>query len=523
MDKTLFKKGLGTTEDAVERSAIRSDGIRKKKKEDVLARRRNQSKPATLTQFQTLCKEYVFGKSFNILQILCRIGTNQELQDEFPNLLYSGERKNGPEIVQVLVRMASFPSPDTTPALDTLVNITGASTSYAVEIAQTIIREGFLNHAIKYIQTDPAQVKPEWLNDIWGVVANLVCLCPEARDIVLASMYPQAFYTQVQRGTVEISTLLLIICGSLEVSPVLPPNEFFMTAWPFLVAQLKTLYAQEHADGLDFVLCAFVAIASRCTDVEFFQSLVNYNQMEIIPIMITVCKKLTDNVNKLRICQFLVRVGMLPHIQFQECMKKHGCLELMIRMTQDSAERLRREGLVWLGNFASEGIEYVELILEKNALEAVINTIRRQHRHFLVRNSIYVLIAMCNSCLRCADRNRAENVMGFLFDTKQVISLTVPYVDVVANENMTIDILQLWRDALKWKREFISPLIEERGGFDRVAKLIGTRNTTIFKLCSEIEDLNNANEMEIEATVFDSKPIGIDPSNPTVFHGGFNF
>lgn len=550
--KDSFKKGLGGIEDAAERTNARQEGIRKKKRDDVIERRRKQGNVVTQgmeqeSLMQQLTRNYSVEKfmandaqSMNALHEICRIGNNAQLQILFPLVLFAGHIDK-PVVIQRLVEFISVPGEHTGPALDTLVNITGASTSYAVVIAQVIINAKFLTHAVNHIKA--ASAGP-WLNDIWAIIANLVCLCPEARDVILGNpaVFPEAFFLQVRAKTVDIATLLLVICGAVEVSAALPPQPFLMAAWPFIVLQLKAIlpYPMQQTDytdtngAVDYLLSTFQSIAVRCNDeseeqMSFFGGLVNYNQMELIPFMVNLVPRV-ENVNKLRICQFLVKVGQLPQVEFQHCMLAAGAVNVMVRMVQDASERLRREGLIWLGNFASSGMVFVNALMDCKAYEPVIHIIRRQHKAFLVRSAIYVLIAVCNSCMNCApsEASRAEDVMVYLFQNYKVIQLSISHVDVAGGEKLTIDILTLWRDAVKWNRSFVAPLLEECGAMDRVAKLVGHKHTTIFNLCSQIDELVNHQqheEMDLASSSFfdGSTMTGIDASAPSVYHGGFLF
>jgi hypothetical protein len=232
-----------------------------------------------------------------------------------------------------------------------------------------------------------------------------------------------------------------------------------------------------------------------------------------------------EGVNQLRICQFLVQVGMLPHTVLIQRMVDAGGIAVMSRMMQDKNERLRREGLLWIANLALDGFKFVELLFDSKALEHAYITIRSRDRPYLVRNAIFAMLNVCKTCLANTMNPRSEDIMGHLIDNYQLMAHTVQYVDVPGCDELTIDILCLWNNAIKWRPAFVIPLLEERGGLDKVSQMLSHRNTKIYKLAVEIDDKTHKREMECgeEPCVAFDPPVGVSAQDPTVYHGGFNF
>lgn len=521
-----FKKGLGTGEDALQRRVDRTDGIRKQKKDEALARLRKQQTPVTVTTtVAELLRRYslkglVDGQyeALCLLDQICRLGNEAQLNECIPQLL------GGDGIgIGKLVSYIETPSPNTIHAMDVLINLTGASTRHAVPIAQTVIGCNFLQHAIKHVQGDSPFVK-----DVWGIIANLTCLCAEARDCVLETpgIFPEAFFFQVQRATVEPSVMLLVTCGIIQVSDTLPPPKFLTQIWPYLVGQLKNM----PPNCLDYVLASLSNIAKRCADLEFFRTLVLYNGGEVIPRMMTMIPHLArDGQNQLRICEFFVKVSMLPDASIHNSSLQCGGIQIMTQMVQHKNDRLRREALLWMGNLATDSIDYASAIYESNVMDEIFTIIRSRQRGFIVRNAIYVLLAICNTCLLTPKDNRSRDIMGTLLDFKGVISITADYVDAIGCTGSTIDILRLWRDALLWDLKFVTPLIEKFDGTYKITKFIAQapKDSQIYQLACEIENLTNKHDESQEMDVEDRSAFTIHEMggihDPTVMHGTFNF
>lgn len=522
-----FKKGLGTGEDALQRRVERVDGIRKKRKEDVLERFRKPAATVTVTvTVAELLRRYSLKAfleghydSLCLLNQICRLGNEQQLNECIP-LLLGGDGAG----IQRLVSYIETPSANTEQAMDILINLTGAPTRHAIPIAQTVIGCNFLQHAIKHVQGNSP-----FLKDVWGIIANLTCLCSEARDCVIETpgIFPEAFFFQVQRATVPPSIMLLVACGIIQVSADLPPPAFLKLIWPYLVEQLKGIPLDDKNGSMDYALASLANIAKRCKDRELFQTLLLYKNAESVSFMMSLIPRV-DGPNQLRICEFMVIVSLLPNLMFQNIALQGGGIPIMTQMVQHKNDRLRREALLWMGNLATDGIDYANALYMSGALEHIFMIIRGRDRGFIVRNAIYVLLAVCNTCMLSSQDERSNDIMKNLMDFKGVISITADYVDAVGCTQSTIDILRMWRDALLWDLNFVTPLLEKYDGVYKITKFIAQapKESQIYQFACEIENMTNKHE-SLEMELEDNSAFTIHEmggiNDPTVLHGTFNF
>ncbi len=260
--KKEAKPNLGSVQDATDRHVGKAVQIRKDKREERIGKlRRGQRNALTLnpqgsdllqtavkTYNKTLFLEHGSFVQFEALQTIFHEASDDQLEREFFNLVIVDKK---PLVIHKLVSaLRDAKQKIARSAAIALAEITGANTMYAQDVAAVVFdacriviefgigvvtdalhMQGFLPCAVAHLEQ-----KSPICEDIWMILSNLVCVGPEARDVVFS--FPNMgnlYVTQLSMGDTGGygHPLLTIMAGSVQYADM-PTTSWIATMWPYL-------------------------------------------------------------------------------------------------------------------------------------------------------------------------------------------------------------------------------------------------------------------------------------------------
>ena len=534
--KEDFKSGLGSTKDVTKRHVEKQHGIRKKKRENKLGRFRHVDAGQGGSAFEIALKEYnpraLYGQkdvfALDALEKCMRAANDEQMNKYFTYLLAYSDKRGSP-IIPILVQLLGQENGTLgMKAMSCLVNVTGANLEpqYQPLLAQLIIEAQFLDAVTAHIIEDTVIAK-----ECWYVIANLISLCETSRDVVLSCVlfknvyndetWRSPFLGEMQRGRPEYDVLIFtVVCGAFETGMVSLPDPAFCFATllyviKYLVMHWHTGKRESTAEPdrvLALGLSALAHFAEKCSSqnlehVTLFARLFGQAEEKIqgFSFLVNLATRV-NTANQRRLARIFVKAGKFNDsaLAMQTLMYKAGCLDLMIRFVEEADPRLQREGLMWLGNYASDSLQFAIQIKERDGFKVVSQRLRRAPTHDLRNGAVYCLMQACNICSNALPQERAEQTLVHLVYHCNIIQITCQHLGDLGDPQLTIDILELWLTLLrKWNTSSISLIIEEHGGQDKVEQLLGVtgpEGMRIFKLAEQVLDILSSGPMDFEIT-----------------------
>jgi hypothetical protein len=492
--KASFKTGLGSGEDATDRHA-------KRELKTLLEKRRMRTRAASTTACndqpipfaQLMTRDYdkkklgIDPRMLHVLTELLRVATNEDIEQHANELLFIDGK---PQVLVFLVERASQADKA---ALSCIINLTGAVTTHAVPVAAVLIGHGFLAAAERLLghSGGPCEL------DVWRIMVNLMGICPESRDAVLASSIPLAkALTEVGGEDVKSLYILLTACTSLECGPFLPSHTAYVQGvWRVMLLLLMRKFpapaicaADQMPDWLECVISSLEAIAARAVPEQLLELLT----AEAIHYLTRCLPRLHNATLARKIARILVAIGRLNAAEgvspLQQWMVDAGAIPIMHALIKHVSPRLRCEGIMWLGNLASESSAFVERIAADGAFDTIARELLHPTSNALIDPCLFAFMSAAERCI--LDKN--QDVLDL-----RIIQLTACYVDRPGKAIVTLEILTLWRNLMR----FLQPsgraraLLEECGAMDMVTKFLGHPDPRIYKLAEEIERQGEAHMM----------------------------
>lgn len=497
-----FKTGLGDGENATKRHVEKASVLRRKKHDEKMQRLRNQNSALlpSLDDSKTnilQCKQvFLSTASYDTLVYLknfAHVCSEQELNDIL----------DVPLVVSLSSLLLHKQMEYQIAAADCLVNITGCVGNEKINtIGHLLLKTPFLQVIHQHLVS-----KTAIFLDAWKIVANIACLCHDARSIMLCSPIFSS-HVEHQAGALPIfaaefdchneATLPILVLIMHAFSCVEQGHEAFVYAqWKRLVVLLFRIFpepmVQREQEENTLLELLILTIENTMENTTKDNSVIGIRLLsltkELIPFMVKLVMRVHGmGQNRWRIVRFLVRVGQLhvADFEFQNLMREAGAIQLMCRLCDQINEPLRIEAMRWIGNYASECTTFVQHLLNFKAFDAVISYIRRSPKESVIDQAIYIMDATVKACIKEAPASNC--VLQDLLIEKQFLSITVQRVGQVGCETRTLDILGMWYRLLKWNKRFVLPILEEHGGLDRVDILLGDKNPVIYKAASQIDD-----------------------------------
>lgn len=506
-----FKTGLGDTESVVHRHAQKAVSIRKGKRDERMQRIRNTG-PSPSSAGPSMTVDQLMASAFAMRDVFIRTGSLESLQFLQQFFRHVSEKDlndllddQGLLVKSMVTLLMHTNVGHVTLAADCLVCITGE-----VDIIKLSSVEVLLNKTpfLEIAHTHMNQRNSPIFLDMWKCVANLACVCQDARNILIQSPIfrkanPQdprmpVFVTEFDRedpATIQIVLLILFGFCSFDNSTICEP--FIFSHWGRITKLLYSVFPApmkeepggEPIEVLESLLEIIEGILYKSRP-EFGAGLI-YKEKPLIPFMIHLCPRL-NTVNQIRAARIVAQMGFykVPNNEFLHLMREAGCIQLMSRFSLHPVERIQREALVWFAYYAGGSSEFVSHLIYNKALDGTFEFFRRDPKQSMVVQAMFILTVACQSCYQSkTNKKESDEILKDLLITKQCLGLMCHQLDKPGQVKMVTDILALWLGLLKWNRAFVLPYLEEIGGIEKVEKLLGDNCTAIYNLASKIDDL----------------------------------
>lgn len=508
-----FKTGLGTTEDAAKRHADKAISLRREKREDKIQRMRNRNHCGGANAFElsnviAMRDAFIATRSYESSQFL-------------KHFMHVSEAEAINEILCVPLVEAcihAIAEQNHPPAFgggtsgsgvmcnaaDCLVNIAAdIDNAHIPAIGKAIFaRPAFYAVMNQHLCNKDSPIR----HDMWKVLANMACMCQDARNVMLQSIVFVApstgnalpiFASEFDKRDASTLPILLVLLMGVCASPdAVIPEAFMMAHWRRIVNLLPFFLPEPQREEQPMEVLEYtLTIIQKTLEKSSEQRAVQMVAMEppAVAFMVGLCRRVSGvNFNVLRVQRILVMLSKYntPGQEFLHAMRNAGCIPLMTELSVNANERIQKEALMWIGNYAAEGPAFVKHLLDGNAFDGIIGFLRRAPKQHVLDQALYVLVAAVKAC--CPPRPSGggdNNILQTLITHKQFINFTVRHVGQVGCDTRTCDILSMWVALLKWNRKFVQPILEETHGLERVDDLLGSQNVAIYKLASQVDDI----------------------------------
>jgi len=407
--------------------------------------------------------------------------------------------------------------------LDCLVNLTGIVTRHSTRIALCLLKCGFIQRVV-----GPLHVHPQWAPDTWMIIANLMCLCEESRDALLHSPLftplpdlnsdapppPPPFVVQLHGADPrQLHVLLLLIAGMLDERFTLPGAHFVALAFQYLVHVLRTRLCPEprmdtceSEDDAFMLMCVLESLGSVFAKLQprhgnMLCELIGDSERGaaergafgggFVTFLVRLIPRLSGIPFKVRVCQLLVRVGMMDH--YRDELRASNCVALMAQLACTTSLVLRREGIIWLANYLSEDLDAVQECMAQNALQPMLQALRESAPTPIIMAAIFGILNACTSCYNAYRYNMSQrdaaNKLLHALATRNNLLRMLCQTATAGNDQMYADILCIWHILLCWNRALVEPLLEECYALDKVSDALGHANTEVYHAAAVIQQL----------------------------------
>ncbi len=580
-----FKKGI-VAEEQTQKRADEQVSIRKQKRANKLERKRITVKPdfegipdvPQNAEFETLLPRYSVTAfmagdvaQLRILNMLFGAANSENLERHIHTLIMSPSDKKTPVVIQRLVQGCDILEPKSPEqvsilrmCLSTLYNFTGTPTSFDKSVAQALIHSGFLTIFRRHLEV-LAQGKTPFVDidlrrQAWDIIYNIIVSVfgHEARDTVLAdplfafpygdsgnghnSMFTREL--QACRDEALVPTMAGILSACYEHGRALPPWLFILNTWQFLVKILFAIqpipYDQMDAPAfatVNYITGSILSLFRKMAEPRD-NALFLLKQVDLTAFM----RKLGQlcEVGNLaiqrRIVETLVEISELKLGQgvFQKAAKESRCTSICFHAINSRDEIMRWRGFLLVGNYMSDGLEYVMDMMDGGVTPIIIAR-ARDDTIAPRRTAIFALMSMFLTCNfereNMTNRKTAEGVMRTLLHKFEMFRWICPLLGLPGQEKMTVDILNVISTSLEWDHELTLEALALGDGEHKVSdtlnravnELRGERSNAVFQAASKVEALLNDKEggggggMDMEIDV----PVGY--VNGVYYGSGFSF
>lgn len=495
-----FKTGLGNTETIVHKHAEKERALRREKRDEKIARMRNRhhyEAPAPgmfeLSKAIAVRDAFIATHSLESSQYLKQFisanaeGMNEILCAPFLEAIMAAISKANH--AGVMCNAANF-----------LVNIMAdASNENVPLLGNTLIcKPAFYNVLAQHICDANSPIR----FDMWKVVANVACMCQDARNYLFASLLLPIFLSELdKRDPATLPMLLVTLVGATASEDAVINEALIQSTWKRVLGLLPLLLPapqkeEEPNQLLEYTLTIIQNVLQKSNEAYAVGLLRSVSDAGVIEFLVGLCDRVSrTNFNVLHVQRILVLISKynVENHEFVHRMRQAGCIQLMARLSVDANERIKKEAMMWIGNYSAEGSAFVQHLVEQHAYDGIIGLLRKAPKVHLLDQALYALVSAVKSC--CRERNsESDATLRTLLTEKQFLDFTVRHVGQVGCDTRTCDILSMWVALLKWDKRFVLPILEDMHALDRVDDLLGSRNPAIYKLASQVDDLRMVRE-----------------------------
>lgn len=522
--KSEFKKGLGSSAAA---SAKRIDAhlsIRKDKRRDMRERMRIFKDRQDHGQFVQQLQVYNQGRSngFDAFHRTIMAANDQQMNEHLPKLI---KEEN------VLVNLISIlrQGGNALAASECLAKIMESELldKLGIQCAGNLIEGNILTCALPYLLSSKEEEKNVKYY-LWKTLIGIIRTCNEARNAITADKrfqnafsltWPNPYFKPVLVELVKAALMInwMGFMGDCEDAvQMLPPSVFIQGTWPlmvdYLMKELMPAPRKQYKNDGDVifngqvrdVISFFSTVMQECRTphmMNVIQNLVteSHSKCGFLKFFMNLVFRLEDERNKALIIGFFMHLSAFYITDlnlYRYLIEETECLKVMFHSLQYNVTDLVRTALIWIGNFASEGVPIVRRLVEAKILEEIMNRMHASAFSFAsFSQAFYVLDTIAISCvealqLQNEDFALADSILGLIFLQYNVMSITCRVVDRALHDpRLTLDILGLWKKLLWWKPREVKPRLEEYGGFDVLEKFRNQPNEAIYEAANLILEM----------------------------------
>jgi hypothetical protein len=510
-----FKSNLGDTNDVVKRHADKAQSLRREKRDEKIQRMRNretksETMPDRFLENALAARDaFLRTASLESLQFIQKF--LRTMDDEDINHLLDDKGA----LASHMVLLLKHPNPlFVLTASDCLVNITGSVSAEKISsVAAVLTKTDFINIAHAHV----SNVNSPLRLDMWMCIANIANLCQDARNVLFqTSLFrvvpspggggnsnpPFSSELALQDPATQ-PIILLVLFGLCADKESLINQPFVMAHWHQICSLLYNACPApmrgEHNESLNMLILIISKILSKEKSSDEFCIRLLSIERPLISFLVKLCPRVEDIANQIRILQTLVHIGLqsVPQYEFQNIMREAGCIQMMSLYSQSPHDRIRREAMMWIGNYANECYEFVTHLLSVRAFDGITEYIQHPSEKSLMCQAIYVLSAASESC--CRNKTEESNqVLKTFFGQNGWLRFTSQRVGRKGCNDLTFDILKLWVMLINWDKHFVRPILEETGGLAKVDELLADKDPRIWSAANALDELLQQNEeMEI--------------------------
>lgn len=521
MRKKDFKSGIGDGERVTQKHREKHETLRKIKRDKALLRIRGVTETTVSNDdFSKALNAYKSVPTMAGLHRLLKIGSESQLATHLIGLLQvNADRTSSPVLSSLVRSLGSESVEEATLAMDCLLHVTYFKIeSDERDFARLILEAGLLIEngvALAHVEQDTRLAL-----DIWKLVVNLINICKESRDAVLhsplfckgSSTLPNSlppFLRELQRkrgGQLWWDRIMVaILVSTIKVGVELPPKEFILTVWPFVLEYFQMMLPppKRHVTGTEpeqdviisdlCELLHFFVLKTRLHDEYVFFGLLMSKDlsMQFIPYLVQLIPRLDDPQNKYFVATFLVKLSRLsvPQVDYMTVMARAGALLVMIQLIQSASERNQRQGLLWVQNFCAESLENVASVLNTDVLATVLRLLNNGALVYSLKVPVINLMAaICNTCVHFMEEypQRANGYLAALVNDMPILKTTIHFITTISDVEDLLTVLDLWYDLLKWEPQWVSAELEKYGAEDRLNRLLEHKNMEVFNRTEEV-------------------------------------
>ncbi len=474
--------------------------------------------------------------------ILNRI-SKDEFEEYVPLLIMDDETCSKADgVVGALFRFAGQPHTHRQ-AMEALINLTGTCSSFDVLICNAVVRSGLLNQA------------PGQDCSLWIIAANITCSCEEAKSVVLNSVLAKQWLIPTLAAAHFESELIVdiyvLICALIDSKTRDPFDTttfwpFVVAIWPHVMNTLQTLQPMPCAELTPHARVMRTSIIS-IIKVILGKSPVSDNGMPLsLPLVAPILEPLfakvgqlaptLDSLDLLRVMEICKDVSHIP-MDFQLAMERTpSIVNLLMRSIQCSDQEIRQDGFLWLGNYMMGSTIHVRTMLNREVVGILLQAIRSgESRHINVRrNAVFALMAMFGTCFidytdRIDRTKEANAIMYTLVVGSNIFGTLIPFMNVVGQEDVSINILGIVHDALQWNYAKTMEALSDTEAVDRIdiilADMKGSASKKLYDAAVVVDNLINKRAPEAERMEIDTtdlvKTAYVKPSG--VLQGAYSF
>lgn len=484
MRQSEFKTGIGSGQIVTQKHREKNESLRKDKRQTAMARIRGITLINPNASFPDMLKRYMKEPTIEKLFYLLQQASEAEIITNANNMLQGGK------VLHLLVRaMAGSDQKNGVQAMDCLIFITGVHIAGdEVEYAKLLSHPGTFATIAAHIEEDTVLAL-----GMWSLANNLMDIGVQSKVAVLASPLFSGgsnalIFKELRRKRPNFqSTIIRTIMTTFQADKYhLPPREYIYNMWPFIMDFFYTIapiakrsYSDEDDSRIHYLcilLEAFKAKSQQEDDVVFFGQLALHN-IPFITYLLQLIPR-TGMVNQQRLSFFLVKVSLLETPPLMQAMRSAGGLAIMTTLTQMPNVKVQENGILWIANFCSDSIEHVQETLQKGVFFTIGRLLTAGHKYDLIKPIVWLFKASCSVCVDALPA--ANSFLERIVKEANVVQSTVSAITKVAEVTLLCDILDLWKDLVRWNPEEILNQLEMFGAEQKLSLLLQHKNSDVF-------------------------------------------